>query len=73
MVPARVVLYIMSFSGFLVSFMMRMDINIAMVEMVKIQKPNPSDMKNNTEVYCYTNDANIEHNESLPHVSKADF
>lgn len=35
MVPARVVLYMLSFSGFVVSFMMRMDINLAMVSMVK--------------------------------------
>ena len=35
MVPARVVLYMLSFSGFTVSFMMRNDINIAMVAMVK--------------------------------------
>lgn len=33
--PARVVLYFLSWSGFLVSFMMRNDINIAMVSMVK--------------------------------------
>ncbi|XP_043479113.1 sialin-like [Leptopilina heterotoma] len=35
MIPARVVLYLLSFTGFLVSFMMRMDINIAIVAMVK--------------------------------------
>lgn len=35
MVPARVVLYMLSFSGFLVSFMMRTDINLAMVAMAK--------------------------------------
>ncbi|XP_014213178.1 sialin [Copidosoma floridanum] len=40
MVPARVVLYMLSFSGFVVSFMMRMDINIAMVSMVKYQSAN---------------------------------
>lgn len=34
-VPARVVLYMLSFTGFLVSFMMRTDINIAMVAMVR--------------------------------------
>lgn len=37
-VPARVVLYFLSWSGFLVSFVMRNDINLAIVEMVK----NPS-------------------------------
>ncbi|OXU18224.1 hypothetical protein TSAR_015894 [Trichomalopsis sarcophagae] len=35
MIPARVVLYMLSFSGFVVSFMMRMDINLAIVSMVK--------------------------------------
>ncbi|XP_012276355.1 sialin [Orussus abietinus] len=51
MVPARVVLYIMSFTGFLVSFMMRMDINLAIVAMAK-QQP----LKNETvtfESHCY--------------------
>uniref|UniRef100_A0A1L8DEK6 Putative permease of the major facilitator superfamily protein n=1 Tax=Nyssomyia neivai TaxID=330878 RepID=A0A1L8DEK6_9DIPT len=32
-IPARVILYLLSWSGFLVSFMMRNDINIAIVEM----------------------------------------
>ncbi|XP_067210089.1 sialin [Linepithema humile] len=53
MVPARVVLYMLSFSGFLVSFMMRTDINIAMVAMVKL----PSTSNNETAVvtsHCYT-------------------
>lgn len=53
MVPARVVLYILSFSGFLVSFMMRTDINIAMVAMAKL----PSTSNNETDAvtsYCYT-------------------
>ncbi|GAB1861750.1 Vesicular glutamate transporter 2 [Camponotus japonicus] len=52
MVPARVVLYMLSFSGFLVSFMMRTDINIAMVAMAKI----PSTMNNETiaaSSHCY--------------------
>lgn len=34
-VPARFVLYFLSWSGFLVSFMMRNDINFALVAMVK--------------------------------------
>lgn len=34
-IPARLVLYFLSWSGFLVSFMMRNDINIALVAMVK--------------------------------------
>lgn len=52
MVPARVVLYMLSFSGFLVSFMMRTDINIAIVAMVKL----PSTPTNSTEAqekYCF--------------------
>jgi len=53
MIPARVVLYFLSFSGFLVSFMMRTDINIAMVAMVKL----PSTSNNETVAVtsqCYT-------------------
>ncbi|XP_011637170.1 sialin [Pogonomyrmex barbatus] len=53
MVPARVVLYMLSFSGFLVSFMMRTDINIAMVAMAKL----PSTSNNETTAvtsHCYT-------------------
>lgn len=34
-IPARLVLYFLSWSGFLVSFMMRNDINIALVAMVR--------------------------------------
>lgn len=34
-IPARLVLYFLSWSGFLVSFMMRNDINIALVSMVR--------------------------------------
>lgn len=34
-IPARLVLYFLSWSGFLVSFMMRNDINFALVAMVK--------------------------------------
>ena len=56
-VPARVVLYMLSFTGFLVSFMMRTDINIAMVAMVKMP---PSDAASNTNTsseaepqHCY--------------------
>ncbi|KAK0163900.1 hypothetical protein PV328_002585 [Microctonus aethiopoides] len=50
MVPARVVLYMLSFSGFLVSFMMRTDMNITIVEMVKLKPHNP-DVE--TDKYCY--------------------
>ncbi|XP_034938553.1 sialin [Chelonus insularis] len=52
-VPARVVLYMLSFSGFLVSFMMRTDINIAMVEMVKLQPRTTGDTEVATDSYCY--------------------
>lgn len=34
-IPARVILYILSFTGFLVSFMMRTDMNMAMVAMAR--------------------------------------
>ncbi|KAK3919330.1 Vesicular glutamate transporter 2 [Frankliniella fusca] len=62
-VPARVVLYMLSFTGFLVSFMMRTDINIAMVAMVRM--PPVLDLNNDTvggssstsspsePLYCY--------------------
>lgn len=55
MVPARVVLYMLSFSGFTVSFMMRNDINIAMVAMVKPPATTPNDSNlAMTSQYCYT-------------------
>ncbi|GLH13612.1 Uncharacterized protein GBIM_18146 [Gryllus bimaculatus] len=51
LIPARVVLYFLSFTGFLVSFMMRMDINLAMVAMAK----TPPSQKNSTDeiLNCY--------------------
>lgn len=52
-VPARVVLYMMSFTGFLVSFMMRTDINIAMVAMVRFQSSGNSSSSNGSQPYCY--------------------
>uniref|UniRef100_A0A1B6CNY2 Major facilitator superfamily (MFS) profile domain-containing protein n=1 Tax=Clastoptera arizonana TaxID=38151 RepID=A0A1B6CNY2_9HEMI len=54
-VPARVVLYMLSFSGFLVSFMMRTDINIAIVAMVKLPPPPPEHVNASLEspLYCY--------------------
>ncbi|XP_049801254.1 sialin-like isoform X1 [Schistocerca nitens] len=52
MVPARVVLYFLSFSGFLVSFMMRTDINIAIVAMVRIPPPT-TNASNADALYCY--------------------
>lgn len=62
MVPARVVLYMLSFSGFTVSFMMRNDINIAMVAMVK-----PPSMTSDTNVtvtsqHCYVTPPTIINN-----------
>ncbi|KAL0110191.1 hypothetical protein PUN28_013680 [Cardiocondyla obscurior] len=52
MVPARVVLYMLSFSGFLVSFMMRTDINIAMVAMAKM--PSTNNETTALTSHCYT-------------------
>ncbi|KAL4108027.1 hypothetical protein QTP88_018285 [Uroleucon formosanum] len=57
MIPARAVLYLMSFSGFLVSFMMRTDINIAMVAMAKMRLRSENS-SNSTELYCYTSVTN---------------
>ncbi|EZA59390.1 Vesicular glutamate transporter [Ooceraea biroi] len=53
MVPARVVLYFLSFSGFLVSFMMRTDINIAMVAMAKLSSTSSNETSAVTS-HCYT-------------------
>lgn len=53
-VPARLVLYMLSWSGFLVSFMMRTDINLAIVAMV--ESPTVPDEGNGSfveEMYCY--------------------
>ncbi|KAF5282674.1 hypothetical protein FQA39_LY17534 [Lamprigera yunnana] len=57
-VPARLVLYLLSWSGFLVSFMMRTDINLAIVAMVKDSNPMKDSMQNTTEQYCYKYDEN---------------
>ncbi|KAG8266834.1 hypothetical protein J6590_062969 [Homalodisca vitripennis] len=46
-VLARVVLHLLSFSGFLLRFMMSTDINIAVVAMVKL--PTPSNNQNSTQ------------------------
>ncbi|XP_039277937.1 sialin isoform X1 [Nilaparvata lugens] len=56
LIPARLVLYLLSFTGFLVSFMMRTDINIAIVAMVKLPPPIPAELLNKTEepLICYT-------------------
>lgn len=53
LVPARVVLYMLSFSGFTVSFMMRNDINIAMVAMVKPPSTTSDTNVTVTSQYCY--------------------
>ncbi|XP_017797234.1 PREDICTED: sialin-like [Habropoda laboriosa] len=53
MMPARVVLYMLSFSGFTVSFMMRNDINIAMVAMVKPASATSYTNVAATSQHCY--------------------
>ncbi|XP_043674552.1 sialin [Vespula pensylvanica] len=63
MVPARVVLYMLSFSGFLVSFMMRTDINLAMVAMAKPAMTSSNATVTETSHYCYKS-ANISHVEN---------
>ncbi|XP_045469677.1 sialin [Harmonia axyridis] len=52
-VPARLVLYMLSWSGFLVSFMMRTDINLTIVAMVA---DPPKTSLNISSEYCYTTD-----------------
>lgn len=69
MVPARLVLYMLSFTGFLVSFMMRSDINIAIVAMVKLPPPTPitantSSISADKPLYCYTSSVKIPINDS---------
>lgn len=46
-VPARLVLYFLSWSGFLVSFMMRNDINFALVVMVKTRNATQLSLNGN--------------------------
>lgn len=59
MVPARAVLYFLSFSGFLVSFMMRTDINIAMIAMARLRRPSLfAANASSNPMYCY-NPANM--------------
>jgi hypothetical protein len=48
-VPARLVLYFLSWSGFLVSFMMRNDINFALVVMVKTNTTHLNTTENATD------------------------
>lgn len=59
-VPARLVLYFLSWSGFLVSFMMRNDINFALVVMVKTRNAtqvslNGNSTTNSSESPIYVN------------------
>ncbi|KAI4478464.1 hypothetical protein M0804_011787 [Polistes exclamans] len=63
MVPARVVLYMLSFSGFLVSFMMRTDINLTMVAMAKPTMISNATVTTDTSHYCYKS-ANLSHVEN---------
>lgn len=56
-VPARLVLYLLSWSGFLVSFMMRTDINLAIVAMVEEPQVEKS---NSTEDFCFPFDDTYE-------------
>lgn len=58
--PARFVLYLLSWSGFLVSFMMRTDINLAIVAMV--EDPKQVEVENHTNKYCFV----TEYNENEP-------
>lgn len=61
-VPARLVLYFLSWSGFLVSFMMRNDINFALVVMVKTNNQTAASnasTSNGTEPPLYVNFVNL--------------
>jgi hypothetical protein len=70
MVPARAVLYFLSFSGFLVSFMMRTDINIAMIAMARLPPPSPYAVNaSSTPMYCY-DPANITDELAADNVTK---
>ncbi|XP_014270922.1 sialin isoform X1 [Halyomorpha halys] len=51
-VAARVILYFLSFTGFLVSFMMRTDINLAIVAMVKMPPPVTKNVTEEPQ-YCF--------------------
>lgn len=49
-IPARLVLYFLSWSGFLVSFMMRNDINFAIVVMVKNANKTINTLRSNESI-----------------------
>ena len=70
MVPARLVLYMLSFTGFLVSFMMRTDINIAMVAMAKVEIPKATN-NNMSELFCYTPVTITNANDSVTQMSSS--
>lgn len=65
-IPARLVLYFLSWSGFLVSFMMRNDINFALVAMV-----SPDD--NSTEVTSDGNDTATSTTRSMDEMGEFDW
>lgn len=67
-VPARLVLYMLSWSGFLVSFMMRTDINLAIVAMVEDPALPANDNASLVQdQYCY--DVNEVQNDTSTMVS----
>lgn len=70
--PARVVLYILSFTGFLVSFMMRTDINLAIVVMARMPPRNLSS-SSDEPLYCYTNQVDEQNETSVPDNEQGEF
>lgn len=76
--PARVVLYFLSWSGFLVSFMMRNDINFAIVEMVKPVHYNATALLPNISSTVAANgsavvNGNISHSNTLSAENNGEF
>lgn len=72
-IPARLVLYFLSWSGFLVSFVMRNDINLAIVEMVRnpASGNEPRLVMNGTEDWNATETALID--DIIPDDGKFDW
>ncbi|XP_066598199.1 sialin-like [Prorops nasuta] len=72
LVPARMALYLLSFSGFLVSFMMRTDINIAMVAMAK---PVLADKNETVQVtsQCYAMPNDSLNNSTIANPEEGEF
>ncbi|KAB0791165.1 hypothetical protein PPYR_02965 [Photinus pyralis] len=63
-IPARLVLYLLSWSGFMVSFIIRSDINLTILAMVKDRKVQA--VQNKTEEsFCYTIDPNVTESETV--------